>query len=83
MAFPIDCLPPITLKGFFPESYFGLQEALFVSINPWAKSRGYAFTTQRLICISYACDQSRQPPNTPDKHQIKNNYARSCLRVGL
>jgi len=38
MAFPTDCLSPITLKGFFPERHFELQEALFVSINPWAKS---------------------------------------------
>jgi len=85
MAFPTDCLPPITHKGFFPKRHFESQEALFVSINPWAKS----FTTQRLIreknglTVFYALDQSCQPPNMPDKRQIKNNYARSCLRVGL
>jgi len=49
MAFPTDCLPPITLKGFFPEGNFESQEALFVSINAWAKSRHYVFTTQRSI----------------------------------
>jgi len=37
-AFPADCL--------LPEDYFKLQETLYVSINAWAKSRGYAFTTQ-------------------------------------
>ena len=86
MAFPTNCLSPITFKGFSPERHFESQEALFVSINPWAKS----FTTQRLIqekngflTIFYACDQSHQPSNMLDKYQIKNNYTRSCLRVEL
>ena len=35
---PADCL--------HPEGYFKPQETLYVSINAWAKSRGYAFTTQ-------------------------------------
>jgi len=54
MAFPTDCLPPAyskkKAKNYLPpEGYFESREALFVSINAWAKSRGYEFTTQRSI----------------------------------
>ncbi|KAL2258772.1 hypothetical protein VTK26DRAFT_7795 [Humicola hyalothermophila] len=62
--FPDDCLPP--------ESYFESREALFESINSWAKPRGYAFTTQRstkekngTTTVIYACDGSYSQGGTP------------------
>ncbi len=40
-TFPDDCLPP--------EGFFESRQALFESINAYAKPRGYAFIIQRSI----------------------------------
>ncbi|KAJ1577963.1 hypothetical protein NDA14_004056 [Ustilago hordei] len=69
-TFPDDCLPP--------KCYFESQEALFESINSWAKPRGYAFTTQRSMkekngtrTVIYTCNQACNPPNSLVEHWRK------------
>lgn len=69
-SFPDDCLPP--------EGYFESRNALFESINLWATTRGYAFTTQRSTrekngysTVIYACDRSGQPPKSSVERQRK------------
>ena len=69
-TFPGDCLPP--------EGHFESQQALFESINTWAKPRGYAFTTQRsarerngFLRVYYACDRSRRLPSFDDLREGK------------
>jgi len=61
-TFPDDCLPP--------EHYLDSQQNLFKSINIWAKTRDYAFMTQRSTwkksgfkTVVYACDWSYHPPD--------------------
>jgi hypothetical protein len=68
VTFPNDCLPP--------EAIYESREALFKAINAWAKTRGYAFTTQRStkeksgnMTIIYACDRSREPPTAQTGYQ--------------
>ena len=69
-SFPDDCLPP--------EGHFESREALFESINTWAKPRRYAFTTQRsaretngFLRVYYACDRSRRLPCLDDSREGK------------
>jgi len=78
-TFPDDCLPP--------ERHFASREALFESINLWAKPRGYAFVTQRstkekngTLRVIYACDRSRHPPSGSLKRQRRTTTRRTnCL----
>jgi len=78
-TFPDDCLPP--------EQYFESRQALFESINTWAKPRGYAFITQRSTkekngtsTVIYACDRSRNPPSGLLQRQRKTTTRRTnCL----
>jgi hypothetical protein len=74
-TFQEDCLPP--------EGFFDSREALFKSINDHAKSRGYAFTTQRskrmengLQKVFFACDRSRQLPSSPERSRQRNTTTR-------
>ena len=67
-TFPDDCLPP--------EAVYESREALFKAINSWAKTRGYAFSTQRStkekngkLTVIYACDRSQKSPTTPISFQ--------------
>lgn len=67
-TFPDDCLPP--------EGHFESRQALFDSINSWAKTRGYAFCTLRSSAamngthrVFYACDRSRDPPRPSELRQ--------------
>jgi len=67
-TFPDDCLPP--------EAVYESREALFESINLWAKTRGYAFVTQRSTkekngncTVIYGCNRSYKPPSTSTSHQ--------------
>lgn len=78
-AFPDDCLPP--------ERFFESRQALFESINSWAKPRGYAFITQRstkekngTLTVIYACDRSRHPSSSRLERQRKTTTRRTnCL----
>lgn len=56
-SFADDCLPP--------ERDYGSRDALFASINAWAATKGYAFSTGRSTkeksgrqTITYICDRS-------------------------
>ena len=67
-SFADDCLPP--------ERNYELQDALFKSINVWAATKGYAFTTGRSTkeksgrqIITYACDRSCRPPSISKERQ--------------
>lgn len=69
-SFADDCLPP--------ERSFESRQALFESINSWAKPRGYAFSTQRSTkekngtsTVIYACDRSCKPPSSLLERQRK------------
>ncbi|KAL5606133.1 uncharacterized protein BROUX77_003326 [Berkeleyomyces rouxiae] len=71
-SFPDDCLPP--------EQDYDSRDALFKSINSWAVSRGYAFTTGRStkeksgrLTITYACDRSCRPPDTSRERQRRTS----------
>ncbi|KAL2126963.1 hypothetical protein VTI74DRAFT_11556 [Chaetomium olivicolor] len=79
-SFPDDCLPP--------EGIFETREALFESINAYAKPRGYAFITQRSIrektgrlTIFYAYDRSRRLPSSPERARQRKTTTRitNCL----
>jgi hypothetical protein len=68
--FPDDVLPP--------ECDYVSRDALIKSINAWAESRGYAFTTGRSTTersgkqtITYTCDRSCQPPDISRDRQRK------------
>jgi hypothetical protein len=73
-AFSDDCLPP--------EGFFESQQALFESINEYAKARGYAFTIKRskrdngLLKVFYACDRSRRLPSSPSRERRRNTTTR-------
>ena len=74
-TFSDDCLPP--------EGFFETREALFESINAYAKPRGYAFTTQRSIRapsgfsrVFFACDRSRRLPSSPDQDRQRKTTTR-------
>ena len=69
-CFPDDVLPP--------ECDYESQDALFKSINAWAETRGYAFTTGRSTkersgkkTITYTCDRSCHSPNISRERQRK------------
>ncbi|KAL2137775.1 hypothetical protein VTI28DRAFT_8314 [Corynascus sepedonium] len=74
-TFPDDCLPP--------EGFFETREALFGSINAYAKPRGYAFTTQRsvrektgLLTVFFACDRSRRLPSSLEQERQRKTTTR-------
>ena len=74
-AFTDDCLPPI---GFFES-----RQALFESINAYAKPRGYAFTTKRstrekngFLSVIFACDRSRRLPSSPGRYRQRKTTTR-------
>ena len=74
-TFPDDCLPP--------EGFFESRQALFESINAYAKPRGYAFTTHRstkektgLSTVIYACDRSRRLPSSPERDRQRKTTTR-------
>jgi hypothetical protein len=61
-TFPDDVLPP--------EGIYDSREALLLSINSWAKLRGYAFTTGKSsktpngrVKVVFACDRNKPPPS--------------------
>lgn len=69
-SFPDDCLPP--------EADYESRDSLFNSINVWASTRGYAFTTGRShrektgrVTITYMCDRRCQPPDPSKERQRK------------
>jgi hypothetical protein len=69
-TFPDDCLPP--------ERDYESRDALFASINAWAATRGYAFTTGKSTStksgkkiVTYACDRSCRPPSPSRERQRK------------
>ena len=73
-TFADDCLPP--------EGHFESRQALFESINSWAKPRGYAFTTQRstnekngTLTVIYACDRS-----TTSRDRLSERQRRTTTR---
>lgn len=72
LEFPDDCLPP--------EGEFASRDALFKSINAWAETRGYAFTTGKSTkersgkrTVTYACDRSCRPPRDGLERQRKTS----------
>ena len=74
-TFPDDCLPP--------EGFFESRNALFESINSYAKPRGYAFTTQRsfrrpdgFLKVYFACDRSRRLPSSPGRDRQRKTTTR-------
>ena len=76
-TFPHDYLPP--------EGFFESRQALFESINTWAATRGYAFTTQRssrerngYLKIFYACDRSRRPPSSRERQKKTTAQMTNC-----
>lgn len=69
-SFPSDCLPR--------EADYLSRDALFSSINAWAVTRGYAFTTGKSTkersgkrTVTYACDRSCRPPSETTERQRK------------
>jgi len=79
-TFADDCLPP--------EGFFESRNALFESINSYAKPRGYAFTTQRsfrrpggFLKVYFACDRSRRLPSSPERNRQRKTTTRmtNCL----
>jgi hypothetical protein len=67
-SFADDCLPP--------ERDYESRDALFASINEWAATKGYAFSTGRSTkeksgrqTITYTCDQSCRPPSASRERQ--------------
>ena len=77
--FPDDCLPP--------EGFFESREALFESINAYARPRGYAFTTGRSTTektarttVTYACDRGRQLPSS-DRNSIREGKRKTTTRM--
>ena len=73
-TFPDDCLPP--------ECVYTSREALFASINIWAATRGYAFTTGKsrrttsgMQRVTYACDRCCRPPD-PSRERQRNTTTR-------
>jgi hypothetical protein len=67
-CFAEDCLPP--------ERNYESRDALFKSINAWAATKGYAFTTGKSTKstsgrwkVTYACDRSCHPPSTSRERQ--------------
>ena len=74
-TFPDDCLPP--------EGFFESRQALFESINAYAKPRGYAFTTKRstrerngFFSVIFACDRSRRLPSSPERDRQRKTTTR-------
>lgn len=72
-----------------PEQYYDSREALFVSINTCATTRGYAFIARRLSkeknrksTITYACDQVCLPPTLKER-QRKTDYSRDRLSFSV
>jgi MULE transposase domain/Zinc knuckle len=66
--FAEDCLPP--------ERNYESRDALFKSINAWAATKGYAFTTGKSKkektgkqTVTYACDRSCRPPSASRERQ--------------
>ncbi|KAL2019069.1 hypothetical protein VTK56DRAFT_10100 [Thermocarpiscus australiensis] len=69
-SFPNDCLPP--------EGDYKSKDALFASINAWAATKGYAFTTGRSTkersgkqTITYTCNRFCRPPSVSRERQRK------------
>ena len=77
--FPDDCLPP--------EGFFESREALFESINAYARPRGYAFTTGRSTTektarttVTYVCDRGRQLPSS-DRNSTREGKRKTTTRM--
>ncbi|RYO85590.1 hypothetical protein DL764_009150 [Monosporascus ibericus] len=76
-TFPDDCLPP--------EGFFESREALFESINTYARPRGYAFITRRstrekngYLSVVFACDRSRQLPSKGARRRQTTTRMTEC-----
>ena len=74
-TFSDDCLPP--------EGFFESRQALYESINLYAKPRGYAFTTKRstrerngFFSVIFACDRSRRLPSSPERERQRKTTTR-------
>jgi len=75
-AFPGDCVPP--------EAIYDSREALFRSINAWAATRGYAFSTGKStkeksgrLTVTYACDRTFLLPTTRrERERIRKTTTR-------
>lgn len=68
-----------------PEQYYDSREALFVSINTWATTRGYAFIARRSTkekngksTITYACDRSCLPPTLKARQRKTTTQGTGC-----
>jgi len=78
-GFPDDILPP--------EGDYDSRKALFDSINSWAISRGYAFTTGKSVRTSngrvkifFACDKNKAPPSaSADRIRRTTSQRTGCL----
>lgn len=69
-----------------PERYYDSREALFVSINTWAATRGYAFIVRRSSkarsgqsTVTYACDRACHPPASKERQRKTTTRGTSCL----
>lgn len=67
-SFADNCLPP--------EQDYSSRGALFESINAWAATQGYAFTTGRShkeksgrLTVTFVCDRSCRPPPASKERQ--------------
>ena len=78
LSFPEDTLPP--------ERDYESRHALFKSINAWAETRGYAFTTGRStkersgkLTITYTCDRSCHSPDiSKERHRKTTTRGTGC-----
>lgn len=68
-----------------PQQNYDTQEALFTSINAWAKFRGYAFILRRSTkekngkyTITYACDRACHPPTEKDRQRKTTTRGTGC-----
>lgn len=78
LSSPDDCLPP---EGWYPS-----REALLKSVNAWAATRGYAFTTGKSTTtpsgrmkVTYACDRVSKPPDpSVQRHRKTSTRGTGC-----
>lgn len=68
-----------------PEQYYDSREALFVSINTWATTRGYAFIARRSTkekngksTITCACDRSCLSPALKERQRKTTTRGIGC-----
>jgi hypothetical protein len=76
-SFSDDCLPP--------EREYDSREALYTSINEWARTRGYAFSVKRSAkeksgktTVTFACDQACRPPTLGERRRKTATRGTNC-----